>query len=64
MKLNAKINDHKFKLAIGTGHNDWVWFGHFAAKQYAKIAYPIGMYLPTQITIEDHHHTEFYPHPR
>ena len=64
MKLNTKIGDHNFKLSVGNGHNDWVWLSHYAARQYSKLAYPQGTYLPTQLLIEDHDRSEYYPHPR
>jgi hypothetical protein len=64
MILQVKIADHTFKLSIGSGHNDWVWLSHYAAKKYSKIAYPQGMYLPTQCIIEDQDKIEYYPHPR
>ena len=51
MNLNTKIGDHIFKLNIGNGYNDWVWLGHYAARQYSKVAYPQGVYLPTQLSI-------------
>lgn len=51
MKLNAQVGDHSFSLSVGNGHNDWVWLSHYAARQYSKVAYPQGVYLPTQLSI-------------
>lgn len=47
MYLNTRIQDHNFQLNIGSGHNDWAWLSHYAARKYSKIAYPQGNYLPT-----------------
>ena len=64
MKINTKIGDHTFKLSVGSGLNDWVWLSHYAARQYSKVAYPQGLYLPAQLYIEDSEHIEYLPHPR
>ena len=53
MKIKTKISDNLFHLNVGTAHNDWVWLSHYAAKQYAKISYPQGTYLPIQLVIQD-----------
>lgn len=64
MNLNVKIQDHDFKLNIGSGHNDWTWLSHYAARKFSKISYPQGTYLPAQLYILDKENTKLYPHPR
>ena len=64
MKIKAKISELPFTLNVGNAHNDWVWLSHYAAKQYAKISYPQGTYLPIQLIVQDQDRTEYYPHPR
>ena len=64
MHLNVKIEDHSFKLSIGSGHNDWTWVSHYAARKFSKITYPQGTYIPTQLVLIDNFGQEFYPHPK
>lgn len=64
MNLKVKIEDHSFKLSIGSGLNDWAWLSHYAARRFSKVSYPQGMYLPAQLYIVDKENQQIYPHPR
>lgn len=64
MHLNIKIEDHCFKLSVGSGHNDWTWLSHYVARRFSKISYPQGTYLPTQLIIINKDNTKIIPHPR
>lgn len=65
MHLNIKIEDHNFKLSVGSGHNDWAWLSHYAARKFSKVSYPQGVYLPTLLSITDRYgQSNMYPHPK
>lgn len=64
MILKVRIEDHSFNLGVGSGNNDWAWVSHYAARKFAKICYPQGTYLPTQLSIIDKEGQEYYPHPK
>jgi hypothetical protein len=63
MHLDIRVEDHHFKLSIGSGYNDWTWLSHFAARKFSKISYPQGTYLPSQLYLLDKDNQKIYPHP-
>jgi hypothetical protein len=63
MHLDVRVEDHPFKLSIGSGYNDWTWLSHLAARKFSKVSYPQGVYLPAQLYLLDKDEQKIFPHP-